>query len=323
MRIGDQTPLPQPAPAAKAPAPQGAPAPTMAGDSFGSDSAAVNVVTFNVAGGASAFKLEEKLMDTPLFQKLVKGDPDAPIVGCQEMTPALAKKLIEAAEKSGNFEVIWPGSTLMPNWVPTSTLLQGNLLLVPKRYKVQKSESHTFKGRAGQLWDAIKGVFSGEKKLNSLLLAVQKRGWVEATLKDTRTGKTFGVLNTHIAYDPNVRRVSTPQLAEALGKLQAKGPMVVMGDFNIPTPEKMDKPNPSAMEFWKALEPFNLQDAGPQGQNSGTFWSNGKDIDSVLTNGFKSVKSEILSGDKMTLPGRPDAKQVSDHYAEADTIAFE
>jgi endonuclease/exonuclease/phosphatase family metal-dependent hydrolase len=322
VRIGDQPQLPPTTPAAKPAAAQNVAAPALAADSFKQDSANVEVVTFNAAGGASAFKREAALVDTQLFQKLIKGDADAPVVAVQETTPALAKKLIEQS-KNGNFQVIWPGHTFVPNWVPTSTIMQGNMLLVPKRYEVQKSESHTFSGRAGQLFDAIKGVLFHKKKINTLLLAVQNRGWVEATLKDTKTGKSFTVMGTHIAYDDAVRRVETPQLADAIKKAQAKGPTVVMGDFNVPTEAKMTKPNQGATDFWKALEPFGLKDMGPEGPNAGTFWKNGQDIDSVLTSGFKPVKSEILSGDKMTIPGQSDAKGVSDHYAEADTIAFE
>ena len=80
MRIGENAPLSQPtaapkaAPAAKAEGP----APKIAGDSFNANASAndVNVVTFNVAGGASAFKLEEKLVDNPVFQKVIKGDAE-------------------------------------------------------------------------------------------------------------------------------------------------------------------------------------------------------------------------------------------------------
>jgi endonuclease/exonuclease/phosphatase family metal-dependent hydrolase len=267
----------------------------MAGDSFTSDANNVEVVSFNA---------------------------EAPIVACQGMTPALAKKLIEAS-KNGNFDVIYPGHPNTPKWVPISTLMQGNMILVPKRYQVQKSEAKSFSGRAGQFFDAVKGVLFHHKKVNTLLLALQNRGYVEAQLKDTKTGKSFSVVATHVAYDPAIRDNETPQIASVIKKAQAKGPTVVMGDFNIPTPEKMKNPNASALEFWKALEPFGLKDMGPAGKDSGTFWGNNQDIDSVLTTGFKPVASEILKGDKMTIPGHPDAKEVSDHYAEADTIAFE
>jgi endonuclease/exonuclease/phosphatase family metal-dependent hydrolase len=323
VRIGESSSLPPSSPAVKAaPAPAAAPTPAMAGDSFKSDANNVDVVTFNVAGGASKFKREEKLIDTQLFQKLIKGDADAPIVACQEMTPALAKKLIEAS-KNGNFDVIYPGHPNTPKWVPISTLMQGNMILVPKRYQVQKTEAKTFSGRAGQFFDAVKGVLFHHKKPNTLLLAVQNRGYVEGQLKDTKTGKSFSVIATHVAYDDAVRRNETPQLAEVIKKAQAKGPTLVMGDFNVPTPEKMTKPNQGATDFWKGLESADLKDMGPEGKDAGTFWGNNQDIDSVLATGFKPVASEILKGDKMTIPGHPDAKEVSDHYAEADTIAFE
>jgi endonuclease/exonuclease/phosphatase family metal-dependent hydrolase len=303
MRIGQKAPAPPAASSANA-------------------GANVNVVTFNVAGGAKAFKLEEKLTDAPLFQKLINGDPDAPIVACQETTPALAKKLLEAS-KNGNFQVIYPGQPNLPKWIPTSTLMQGNMLLVPKRYQVEHAESHTFEGRGAKFLHALDGFLFHHEKANDMLLALQNRGYVEASLKDTRTGKDFNVLATHVAYADDIRRDETPQLVDAIAKAQAHGPTVVMGDFNTPTLEARPSSNPGVIDFWKAMEPLELQDMGPTGKDRGSFWGNGQDIDSVLATGFESVSSEMLTGDKMTLPGHPDAKQVSDHYAEADSLKFE
>lgn len=325
MRIGENSPLSQPAAAPKAAAPAKAaegPAPKIAGDSFSASANDVNVVTFNVAGGASKFKLEEKLIDNPVFQKVIKGDADAPIVACQEMTPALAKKLTEAAKKSGNFEVIYPGKTWLPKWIPISTLMQGNLLLVPKRYKVEETESKTFAGRAGRFFTALKDFAFHHGPAKNLLLSLQNRGYVSAELKDTKTGKRFGVLGTHVAYEASQRTATTPELVGAIKKLQAKGPTIVMGDMNVPTLEADPNQSQSVKDFWNAM-PDNLKDMGPTGKDRGTFWGNDKDIDVVQANGFERVSSEVLKGDKMTLPGRPDAKQVSDHYAEADTIRFE
>ena len=306
-------------PAAAQAAPKGD-APAIARDMFSANPQAVNVVCFNAAGGASGFKLEGELAKTPLLQKLIKGSPDAPIVAVQETTPGLAKKLLEEAKK-GNFEVIWPGKAWLQKWIPTSTLMQGNMLLVPKRYQIEKQEAKTFAGRAGQFFKALKGFVFGDGKANDLLLALQNRGYVSASLKDSQTGKRFNVLATHIAYQDEVRRLSTPQLAEAIAR--AKGPTVLMGDMNVPTPEPGVKLSQGAKDFWKALEPAGMKDMGPSGQAGASYWKNGANIDVVMARGFKSESSRMLTGDQMTLPGRPDARQVSDHYAEADSLVFE
>lgn len=323
MRIGEKPSLPKPVSAPQTAAATPAPKPSSAKpvDAFSAAPGDVNVVTFNVAGGASKFKLEDKLTDTPLFQKLINGDPDAPIVACQETTPALAKKLIEAS-KNGNFQVLYPGQANLPKWIPTSTLMQGNMLLVPKRYQVEKSEAHTFAGRGAKFLNALDGFLFHHEKANDMLLALQNRGYVEASLKDTQTGKQFNVLATHVAYADDIRRDETPQLVDAIQKAEATGPTVVMGDFNTPTLEAKPTTNPGVVDFWKAMDPLDLEDMGPSGKDRGSFWGNGQDIDSVLAKGFETVSSQMLSGDKMTLPGRPDAKQISDHYAEADTIRF-
>lgn len=294
--------------------------PAIARDMFSANPEAVNVVCFNAAGGASGFKLEGELAGTPLFQKLIQGSPDAPIVAVQETTPGLAKKLLEEAEK-GHFEVIWPGKAWLPKWIPTSPLMQGNMLLVPKRYQIEKQEAKTFTGRAGQFLKAIKGLLFGDGKANDLVLALQNRGYVSAALKDTKTGKRFNVLATHISYQDEIRRLSTPELVGAIAK--SKGPTVLMGDLNVPTPEPGVKLNAGASDFWKALEPAGMKDMGPMGQAGASYWKNGANIDVVMARGFRSESSRMLTGDQMTLPGRPDARQVSDHYAEADSLVFE
>ena len=319
MRIASTANRPQPLPARSTPSATSQAAATRPVDAFEPASRPVNVVTFNVAGGASGFKLEDKLVQAPLFQKLINGDPDAPIVACQETTPALAKALI-AASKNGNFQVIYPGQAWMPKGVPTSTLMQGNMLLVPKRYQVEHSEAHTFAGRAHQFLSALDGFLFHHEKANDMLLALQNRGYIETQLEDTQTGKQFSVVATHVAYDDAVRRNETPQLVAAIRDAEAKGPTVVMGDFNTPTLEAKPHQGQGAVDFWNALGPLKLSDMGPTGKDRVSFWKSGQDIDSVLATGFQSVAHEMLSGDKMTLPGRPDAKQVSDHYAEADSL---
>ena len=211
----------------------------------------------------------------------------------------------------------------MPKGVPTSTLMQGNMILVPKRYQVQKSEAQTFAGRAGKAFGAVKNLLFHHGKANDVLLALQNRGYITASLKDTQTGKSFSVVATHIAYDDAIRRDETPQLVAAIKKAQAKGPTVVMGDFNIPTLEAKPNQSQGGRDFWKELEPLLLEEMGPTGKDRVSFWKNGADIDSVLATGFQSVSHEMLTGDKMSIPGKPDAQQVSDHYAEADSLKFE
>lgn len=323
MRIGDQPQLPKTSTAPKVQSTKPADGPAIAGDSFTSSDQNVNVVSFNVAGGNSHFKREAALVDTPLFQKLIKGDADAPVVACQETTPALAKKLIEES-KNGNFQVIYPGQSWMPKWVPVSTLMQGNMLLVPKRYQVQKSEAHTFSGRAGKFFEALKGFIFHHAPAKDMLMALQDRGYVKATLKDTKTGKTFNVVGTHIAYDDKIRRMEAPQLRDVMKQAESEAPTVLMGDFNTPTLAHNPHPNQGVTDFWKEVGQVPMQDLGPDGKESVSFWGNGSDIDSVLgTKGVEKVSGEMLTGDKMTLPGHPDAKYVSDHYAESDTIRIE
>lgn len=323
MRIPPTTTVPHPAPTARAAAPRVSttanPAATSSADTFSPAPDAVDVVTFNVAGGASGFELEDQLTAAPVFQKVINGDPDAPIIACQETTPALAKKLIEES-KNGNFKVIYPGEAWVPKWVPTSVLMQGNMLLVPKRYQVEKSEAHTFKGRAEKFLGALDGFLFHHESANDMLLALQNRGYISAELKDTETGKRFDVVATHVAYKDDIRRDETPQLVDAIQKDEAQAPTIVMGDFNLQRLEADPHPSQGVVDFWKAFDPLDLEDMGPTGKDRGSFWKNGKDIDMVLAKGFESVSHHMMTGSEMTVPGYPDAKKVSDHYAEADSL---
>jgi endonuclease/exonuclease/phosphatase family metal-dependent hydrolase len=318
MRIHDPSPLP-PATAAlltKTVDTTGA-VPGMGHDFFSSDANAVNVVTFNTAGDNCLKTPEEKVPDAPVFQKLIKGSPDAPIIALQETTPLLAKTL-KAEAKNGQFKVIWPGHTWLPAWFPSGSSTS-SMVLVPKRYEVQGVKVHSFKSVHHSLFNTIENFLLRRPggKIDSA-----NRGYLMVSLKDSKTGKKLNIVATHISWDSTLRPSETSQLLAAVKASEAQAPTVVMGDFNTPTLDTNFNHNRGVIDFWKGLEPAQLQDMGPTGKAGVSDWGSGQNIDSVLAKGFTSESHQMLTGNKMTIPGRPDAKKVSDHYAEADSLKF-
>ena len=276
----------------------------------------VDVVTFNTAGDGCRNTPEDKLYLAQPFQRVVNGAADAPIIACQETTDPLAKSLQQLA-KNGNFQVVWPGGhTWLPGFLG-STMGQGNLVLVPKRYQVLGVQAHTFKGRLSLFGSALKGVLFHHQPVNSLLLALQKRGYESIALRDKTTGKRFTVVATHVAFDPKVRAMEAPQLAAAIKAANQQGPTVVMGDFNTPSEATNRSHNAQISDFWKQIYGAGVQEVGATDNTA-----DGTDIDHVLQNGFTVQGDEVLNGNKLTLPGRPNADQVSDHYAHEAQLQF-
>jgi len=281
----------------------------------------VDVVTFNTAGDNAVKTPEALVPQAPIFQKVVRGDPDAPIIACQETTPVLARKLLELS-KNGNFQVVWPGKAATPALFDSSPFLQGNMILVPKRYEVVHETTADYSGRAGRFWNALKGVIRGKNRPNDLVNAAQRRGLIDLTLKDRQTGRTFSVIATHLS--GALRNQEEPRLAAEVRHAMASGPVVVMGDFNTPSLDTNRNGDPNVKTFWRNLDrDAGLADMGPKGEAGITDWESGTNIDHVLATGFQAIDSHVLSGNQMTIPGRPDAKGVSDHYAKAVTLDYE
>jgi endonuclease/exonuclease/phosphatase family metal-dependent hydrolase len=277
----------------------------------------IQVMTFNTAGDGARHTPEALIPQSAAFQKVVTGAPDAAIVACQETTKPLSKKLRELS-RNGHFQVVYPGKAWLPSWLLSSPFVQGNMVLVPKRYKIEGVQNVSYAGRAGTFWTALTGVVRHHRPLNDLLVSLQRRGYESIRLKDSVTGKSFTVVATHIAGDDAIRRKEEPQLLAAIKRAESQGPVVVMGDFNtasLDTANPMDK---NVNDFWHALEPANLTAIGPKGRAGATAGT--QDIDHILVNGFTERSSDVLSGNKMTIPGRPDADQVSDHFAKVASL---
>lgn len=277
----------------------------------------VHVLTYNTAGDGCKHTPESEIPLSQPFQAVIKGEPDAPIIACQETTKPLLDKLSELS-KNGNFKVVSYG----PSWVPAplrySDVLQDNMVVVPKRYQIQSVRWKTYGGRLGTVFHALSGFLFHGQPFSDVEGAAIAAGYCDLRLKDTVTGKSFTVIATHLTGQDAVRRVQEPQLISAVKKAEAQGPTVVMGDFNTPSEATNFRRDPDITRFWKAMDAVHVIDLHPTDATSGR-----KDIDHVLVSGFSDVSDEVYDGGKLTIPGRPDASEVSDHYAHGDELRFE
>ena len=299
--------------AAPAPARVAAQAPTPApvrpaGDAYRPDD--VRVITFNTAVGNPAIKTaQQDFLQLPFYKAVIEGKPGAPILALQEVGNA-QRDAVKALAASGNFHVLSQRVGLRGR--------QNNMILVPKRYQVEQAENHFFAkshlvGVAKSLWGWAKGGFKGGLNLGQLS---EPRGYQELRLKDTQTGKTLTVFNSHTSYYDALKVEHNKQLFAAAREAGKQGPVIVAGDLNTRTADT--DPEANSWHDKSRAHQAGFQDMGPAGTPPGK-----TNIDWVLGKGFAPVSSKWYTGDSIALPGSPDAQAVSDHYAEEDVLRYQ
>lgn len=276
----------------------------MAADSYRNTD--VRVITFNTAVGNSKIKTDQQdFVTLPFYQSVINGEPGAPIMCLQEVGNAQRKEL-ERLAKNGNFTVLSQRVAL--------NFKQSNVILVPKRFKVERADNTYFigsqlKAAAKTIWGWFKG--EGKPSFGKLWQLVSPRGFQQMALKDTLTGKKLTVFNAHTSYDPALKAVHAKQLFDAAREAGKQGPVIVGGDLNTnTTPQSQSDKDAHAQ--WK-----DFQDMGLPGEAGDRH-----NIDFVLAQGFDSVSSKWYLGDSLQLPGSPNAALVSDHYAEEDVLRY-
>lgn len=285
---------------------QTAAAPAIAQDSFRSSD--VKVITFNTAIGNPKITTNQRdFTKLPFYQATLKNEPGAAILCLQEVGNAQIDEVKRLAA-SGQFHVFSQAVGLRGR--------QNNMIVIPKRYQVVSQENQRYgaghvKALAGKLWSWAKSF--GKEPMNWGQL-VEPRGYQKVVLKDSVTGKTMTVYNTHTSYYDQVKVAHNKQLFADANEAAKRGPVIVGGDLNTRTADT-DKGDPYNAQVRAMMGDF--QDMGPQGTPTGK-----TNIDWVLAQGFESVSKKWYTGDSIALPGSPDAKTVSDHYAEENVIRF-
>lgn len=271
------------------------------------DPSAVRVITFNTAVGNPRVKTPQAdFVNLPFYQEIVSGSPGAPIVCAQEVGPAQLDRL-KALSRNGNFRVI--ATYAHPG--------QANMILVPRRFEVLDVDHTTFIGRhVLGFVRALIGWFEGKGKPQWSQM-FEPRKYTEVRLRDTASGRTFTLFNTHLSYYGPLKVEQAAQLLSAANRAAERGPVILAGDLNT---RAADNEAPDAWDSnLKVRQMFGkLEDmGGPSSEVAPRV-----NIDWVLASGFESVSSRIYKGESLSLPGLPDAEAISDHYAEEDTLRF-
>lgn len=231
----------------------------------------IAVVTLNTASGSDEITTPQPaFLKLPFYQKAINGDPDAPIIGLQEVGPAQAEKVAQLAKKSGNFSY---------SYIKSRVSNDGNLLIVPKRFDVLRSESAPYPFEvqvAGILQSAGVGSFK-PKDIGQLY----PRMWSEMRVKDRVTGTIFTIANTHLSYNQEIQRRQSDIVLKKIKEAQKYGPVITTGDFNADTRSK----EYHGKRLKAQMEKAGMTDMSPQGRMN---------IDYVWASGFKSVGKEIL-----------------------------
>lgn len=270
---------------------------------------AFSIVTYNTGCADKSHAKQSLYAQLPMFQRVVNGAADAPIICTQETGPDLADALEALQKKTKNFDLFW---------MTTTPFRQGNMMIVPKRFTVIAHDEDHYGGRLAQI---VSNLFDGKK--DNWNQTLEHRGYMWVQLVDSQTGKFFTVLDTHISYWSDIRARQATQFRDAIAKASAKGPVIVCGDFNTPTLDTMSGTNDAVEKFWAVLDPLGLTDMGPKGADGVSDWGSKKDIDHVLAKGFVSLHTHMYRGSELSLAGYADAQALSDHYPEEDVIAFQ
>lgn len=280
--------------------------PGMAPDSFRSTD--VKVITFNTAIGNPKIKTDQKdFSKLPFYQAAIKNEPGAAILCLQEVGNAQIDEAKRLAS-SGQFHVFSQAVGLRGR--------QNNMVIIPKRYEIVSQENKRYgmghvKALAGKVWNWAKSF--GKEPMNWGQLS-EPRGYQKIVLKDSVTGKSMTVYNTHTSYYDQVKVAHNKQLFADANEAAKRGPVIVAGDLNTRTADT-DPGDQYNAQVRGMMGDF--QDMGPQGKPPDK-----TNIDWVLANGLESVSSKWYTGDSIALPGSPDALSVSDHYAEENVLRF-
>lgn len=226
--------------------------------------APITVITFNTASGNPAIKTpQDKFVEASFYQKTIRGDKDAPIIGLQEVGSAQATRVAQLAKKSNNFSYFYINSELSKD---------GNLLIMPKRFEVLKSESKPYPFMLSALSRKLKYSDIGQ---------LYPRMWTEVRVKDRDSGNVFTVFNTHLSYTQEIQRPQSDALFAKVKEAKNYGGVILIGDLNADTRSK----DYHGKRLKSKIKEAGLQDMSPEEPMN---------IDYVLVSGFKRVGGRVV-----------------------------
>jgi endonuclease/exonuclease/phosphatase family metal-dependent hydrolase len=226
------------------------------------------------------------LARAPLFQEEVKGKSNAPILGCDEWSDALVRKLVQLS-KNGNFTVVVPK---VSGAAPI-----GDFMLVPKRYQVLSAKTIVYASSS----------------------PTYPRGLISVRLHDSVTGQKLTAIVTHLGLSDAVRAQEVGQLVPAVLKAEQQGPTVLEGDFVVAANSR----SPYDVSFWRELE----DETGLTNIDPAVVTAGRSHVDNILAYHMRVEGAQVLTGPQNGIPGTlaDDASKVSDHLfftAEAEVL---
>jgi endonuclease/exonuclease/phosphatase family metal-dependent hydrolase len=259
------------------------------------------VITFNTAVGNPKIKTDQRdFLKLPFYREIIEGAESAPILALQEVGPAQAKALKEAA-KGGHFSLIHisrPG--------------QGNALLVPARFKLLRRRRRYFIG--SQLRALVMAVWRAIFKHEPLNYRqyLELRMWIGARLRDEDGGRQLTVFNTHLSGEGPLRLAQAKSLLERAHRARRHGPVLLAGDLNVRAGASKNPADAEVRALFAPLENVAATATDPRRPT----------IDWLLADGLQPVSSRLYTDAALTLPGLPSADLISDHYAKEATLRF-
>jgi endonuclease/exonuclease/phosphatase family metal-dependent hydrolase len=175
----------------------------------------VRVITFNCAAGNPRIATpQEQLLELPFYREAFAGGPDAPLLALQEVGGVQSKALARAAGGAVVLQKRRPG--------------QGNALVIPDRYTVLAHDAGFY--LRPQLRGVAHALRAGRRHWRQY---GELRMWVQARLHDRAAGRELTIVSTHISFDRDLKvRQAEAVVARAR---QAGSPVIVAGDFNMPS----------------------------------------------------------------------------------------
>lgn len=279
---------------------------------------AFHVVTFNTATNSGPRIAQDRLMAIGPLQKVLAGDPEAPLLALQETGKGLKQRLEAISKRGGPLRIIYQPMT------PRS----GVMLVIPERFEVEKVDKHRLvRGNLRGCWDTFKSYWRQKRPLGDYFKFVGSffipPALTEVVLRDKRTGQSFTVFNTHVSSRGRQTAAQMQQVIDLTRKADTER-VLLMGDLNTATADTDRKQDARWAETRRGLEAAGFTDMGPQGADGVSLRSHGINIDYVLAKGFTSLGGRMLHGDALNAGAElPNAEAISDHYAEADTLDFD
>lgn len=262
----------------------------------------LRVITFNTAIGNPTIKTDQReFLALPFYREIIEGKTGAAILALQEVGPAQARALDEAAARAG------ARFTLVRIQRPG----QGNALLIPDRFTVRSRRSRYFvlsqlRALAGASWRALR-----RRTPLNYRQYLELRMWSMARLADGANGRELTVFNTHLSGEAPLRLAQARSLLKRVHRARRRGDVILAGDLNVRATSA--KPASEA-----AIANAAVRDlfAPLENMAAGAVDRRRPAIDWILAAGFEPVSARLYTDDALSLPSSPTAELISDHYAK-------